>query len=150
MASKAIARLTIERAVGVKTIVEVHSDATFSRFYHFYTQDGRKRSTKKMVRTANRNEGLRAWFGAHRMTPGLDVIAEQFRKMPHVTSAKVRIIRKRAYRKVLEAAPDALGMARTVSCLPESRHWQRQSVPAFVMPSTFTPMKKRFDIVTGR
>lgn len=150
MASKAIARLTIEREVGVRTIVEVHADATFSMFYHFYTQDGRRRSTKRQIRTANRNEGLRAWFGAHRMTPGLDVIAEQFRRMPHVKKTTVRIIRKRTYRKALEAAPDELGnLARTeVARMPDMRH-RESGTPAYI-PSTFTPMKRRFEIITGR
>jgi hypothetical protein len=146
-----LARLTVEREVGVKTIIEVHADATFQTFYHYYTQDGRRRGTKRLVRKANRNEGLYPWHQAYRMRPGLDVIAAHFRQMPHVAKVTVRIIRKRAYRKVLEAAPDALGpLTRTVSRFEEARHWERGMRCPVYIPSAFTPMKKRFEILSGR
>lgn len=148
--NKVLARLTVEREVGVKSIIEVHADATFREFYRYYTQDGQRRSTKKLVRAANRNEGLRPYYQAYKMTPGLDVIARQFEKMPHVARVNLRIIRKRAYRKALAAAPDELGpLARTTARLPENHHWERGTAPIFI-PSTITPMKKRFEIVTGR
>lgn len=151
MNKKVIARLTVEREVGVKTIIEVHEDATFQDFYRFYTQDGRRHSTKKQVRAANRNEGLRPYTEAHRMTPGLEILAERFSMMPHVAKVSTRIMRKRAYRKLLAAAPDELGpLARTSVRLPESRHWEREQGIPFVVPSTFTTMKKRFEIMTGR
>lgn len=147
--SKVLARLTIEREVGVKTIIEVHADATFSRFYHFYTQDGRRRSTKKHIRQANRNEGLHPWYAAYRAEPGLEVFAKRFRQMPNVKKVSLRIIRRRDYRKALEAAPDELGLTRSrIIQMPDMRH--RESGTQVYIPSTFTTLKKRFEIITGR
>src|SRR6185436_626734 len=96
-----VARLTVIREVGVRTIVELYEDATFSSFYQFFTQDGARRSTKKYIRSANRNEGLSPWYRAYRMKPGLAAVAEHFKTMPNITSVKVRIIKRRAYKKLL-------------------------------------------------
>lgn len=104
-----VGRLTAIRSVGVRTIIEVHEEATFSTFFHYYTQAGMKRSTKKLIRTANRNEGLHPWYAAYRMQPGLEALAEQLRKMPQFTSVKIRIIKKRAYRRLCTVAADVLG-----------------------------------------
>ena len=52
-----VARLTVIRKNGLRTIVEVHADAKFYSFYHFYRQVGSKRSTKELIRSSNRNEG---------------------------------------------------------------------------------------------
>jgi hypothetical protein len=106
-----VARMTVTRKVGVRTIIEVHQDATFSAFYKFYTQEGRRRSTKKLVRTANRNEGLPS-FGAHQLVPGLEILACRWMQMAHVEKVQVRIIKKKAYRRLINARPDELGMAR--------------------------------------
>jgi hypothetical protein len=107
-----IARLTVIRAVGCKTIIEVRDDATFNSFYRFYSQEGNRRSTKRQVRCASRNEGLLPYYLAYRMTPGLEKLAERWRVHPGVVSVKVRIIRKRAYRKLINAAPHELGLTK--------------------------------------
>jgi len=118
------ARMTVTRALGNLTIIEVCEDATFSEFYRVYTQIGRRRSTKKLVRTANRNEGLKPFYAAHKLKPGLEALAMQWQGMPNVASVKIRIIKKRTYRKLLTAAPDALGMVTsTVNRLPERLSW---------------------------
>lgn len=147
---KVVARLTAIRAVGVRTIIEVHSDATFSGFYHYFMQDGLKWSTKEHIRCANRNEGLKPWHRAYRLQPGLEAIAEHLKTMPQFASIKIRIIRKRAYRKLLDAAPDVLGVVRT----------QRQPDPRLMpkpvlrypvrFPDGYLPIKKRVSILTGR
>jgi hypothetical protein len=113
-----VARLTVTRAVGCKTIIEVQADATFHSFYRFHTQQGNRRSTKQLVRTANRNEGLRPYFQAYRMTPGLEKLAEFWKQHPGVTAVTVRIIRRRAYRKLITARPDELGLTKTSVKLP--------------------------------
>ncbi len=118
---KVIARMTVTRALGNLTIVEVREDATFSTFYQVFTQTGRRRSTKRLVRTANRNEGLQPHFRAYRMQPGLEKLAEHWQKLPGVTSVKVRIIKKRLYRKLISARPDELGLAKSSVSLPVAR-----------------------------
>ena len=109
-----VARLTAIREIGVRTIIEVHDDddTTFSTFFHYYTQVGLKRSTKTQIRVANRNDGLHPWYRAYRIQPGLEALAEHWKKMPQITSVRVRIIKKRAYRRLLEAAPDVLGLVK--------------------------------------
>jgi hypothetical protein len=110
-----IARLTISRADGKRTIVEIHQDATFHQFYRFFTQDGRRYSTKTLVRTASRNTYLPA-INTHRHQPGLDVVSRQleslFAKSNPVVSTKIRIIRKRVYKRLISVSPDQLGLSK--------------------------------------
>ena len=116
-----VARLTVIRTDGMRTIVEVHSDARFHSFYHFYRQCGKKRSTKELIRTASRNEGLNQigyW------QPGLETIACRLEKYAcqsnPVVKKTIRIIQRRAYRKLISARPDQLGLTKTTS-LPITR-----------------------------
>ncbi len=147
---KVIARLTAIRAIGVRTIIEVQEDATFVSFYHYFTQDGLKWSTKKFVRTANRNESLLPHYRAYRLQPGLEAIAEHLKTMPQFTSIKIRIIRKRAYRKLLAAAPDALGIVK-VKSQPDPRLLPKPVLRFPVrFPDGHLTIKKRFSILMGR
>lgn len=118
--SVVVARLTVIRAVGCRTIIEVCEDATFHTFYRIFSQEGSRRSTKRMVRTASRNEGLIS-YQAHRMTPGLQILADRWLEQPGVESVKVRILRKRAYRQLVNATPDRLGLTKTAA-LPIYNH----------------------------
>ena len=152
--SKVVARLTAIREVGVKTIIEVCENATFASFFVFYTQQGNRRSTKKMVRSANRNEGLAPWHRVYRMTPGLEVIAEHLRGMKQFKSVTVRIIKKRAYRQLLTAAPDVLGLTK-VKRVPDPRLLPKPALryPAAYpvnIPQGYLTIKKRMSILTGR
>ena len=113
-----VARLTVTRAVGNVTIIEVYEDATFSNFYHISTQVGKRRSTKRLVRVANRNEGIQPYYRAHLVQPGLKGLAEHWQKMPGVASVKVRIIKGRAYRRLINATPDQLGLTRMPVRMP--------------------------------
>ena len=113
-----VARLTVTRAVGCKTIIEVCEDATFSNFYRFHTQQGNRRSTKRLVRTANRNEGLLPFHQAYRMTPGLERLADRWSKQPGVTAVTVRIVKRRAYRRLITTTPDQLGLTKTSVRMP--------------------------------
>lgn len=119
--AKVIARMTVTRPRGNLTIIEVREDATFSSFYQVYTQIGKRRSTKRLIRTANRNEGLQPYFRAHLLQPGLEKLAEHWCKIPGVQSVKVRIIRKRLYRKLINARPDELGLVKTKVNIPIER-----------------------------
>ena len=116
-----VARLTITRANNWKTIIEVHSDATFSKFYTYYRQFGNRRSTKEFIHTRSRNEGLR-YINAHLQTPGLEVLADRaadkvyYGRFKHnaVTSMKLRIIKKREYRRLLHAAPIGMPVVKPI------------------------------------
>jgi len=123
-----VARLTITRAVGNQTIIEVREGASFNAFFWIYTQTGRRRSTKRLVRTANRNEGLKPYM-THAMKPGLEVLAGHWQSVRHVTSVKLRIIKKRAYENLLVESPDQLGLTHTRVNLP------LRSFSAFTRPS---------------
>ena len=114
-----VARLTVTRAVGALTIIEVREDATFHEFYSFYTQTGRRRSTKRLVRTADRNEGLKPYSG--QTTTGLEAVAAHWLSMPGVISAKIRIIRKREYVRLLNAVPEKLNVKTLHLNLPRTR-----------------------------
>jgi len=125
--NKVVARLTITRADNQKLIIEVHSNATFSNFYQYYRQTGNRRSTKTFIHVRSRNEGLR-YINAHRQIPGLEVLAERItssnkvfygqdgkaKERNPVTSIKLRIIRKREYKKLLNAAPTGMAIVRDV------------------------------------
>lgn len=113
-----VARMTIKRAVGDTTIIEIHEDATFSHFYRIYVQTGRRRSTKRLVLSASRNHGIQPWYRAHLVTPGLEVLEKMWSARPHVESVKIRIIKRRAYKRLISAKPNELGLTRTSVRLP--------------------------------
>lgn len=149
MKTNVVARMTVIRSVGVRTIIEVHADATFSAFYRYYTQDGRKYSTKRLVRTANRNFGLESWRAVNQTKPGLEMLAFRFIAMPHVISVKIRIIRKREYRRLLTATPDGLGLVK-VRSFTDPRLQPRPVLRYPVrIPSTHTTLERRMKILTG-
>lgn len=142
-----IARLTAIRNVGVRTIIEVCEDASFQNFYRYYTQDGRRRSTKKLIRIANRNEGLQPWHRAYRLQPGLEVIAERMRTGQQFVSVKVRVLKKRKYQQLLNAA--AVGV--TVKRQPDPRLLPQPILRIPVrIPESHTTLQKRWSILAGR
>lgn len=111
--NKVVARMTIIKTGDRRVIVEVWNNATFTDFYHFFIQFGNRRSTKQATRTVNRNEGLVS-LNAFMQQPGLDKVARQAERWSRdIVEIKTRIIRKRAYRQLLEAAPDELGMVKS-------------------------------------
>lgn len=148
--SVVVARLTAIRGVGVRTIIEVCADASFHNFYRYYTQQGSRRSTKTLVRTASRNEGLYPWHRVYRMEPGLDVLATRMLDQKQFSSVKVRIIKKRAYLKLLEAAPDALGLTKVTRYAdPRTAILPTPRLPVNI-PAGWLTIQKRMNIITGR
>ena len=125
--SNVVARLTIARADNTRVIIEVNSESTFAKFFYYYKQVGMKRSTKEFIHTKSRNEGLH-YINAHRQAPGLEVLAEritssnkvfygrdgQAKERNPVTSIKLRIIRKREYKKLLHAAPVGMPVVKPI------------------------------------
>lgn len=126
-----IARLTVTRQDGKKTIVEVHPGATFHSFYQVYVQTGRRWSTKRQVRVASRNEGLMA-INAHRQTPGLEAFAARiavFKSVSNpITSSKIKIFKKRVYKRLLAATPESLGLVKSRVNIPMHR-FQPRGIP---------------------
>ncbi len=118
-----IARLTLTRASGYRTIVEIRSDANFHNFYRFYKQQGARRSTKQLIRIASRIEGL---LGNHTLRPGLELIAKRNQEFATQTNpvlwTKLRIIKKRLYRKLISADPEPLAF-RTQVRIPVAPIW---------------------------
>lgn len=116
-----VARLTVTRQSGLRTIVEIRSSATFSDFYRFYRQQGARRSTKELLRTSWRNEGIA--FGIDR--PGLDQIASRLQafgaQRDPVTKTTLRIIKRRVYRRLLTCTPDQLGLTKERIRVPAQR-----------------------------
>jgi len=145
-----VARLTAIRGVGVRTIIEVCEDASFHTFYKYYTQAGLKRSTKMFTRTVSRNEGLYPWHRAYRMQPGLEVLATRMLDQKQFSSVKVRILKKRAYRQLLEAAPDVLGLTKVTRYAdPRIKALPTPRIPVNI-PAGWLTIEKRMNIILGR
>jgi len=155
--SKVVARLTVMRLNGMRLIIEVRTDASFHSFYQHYEQIGNRWSTKTPVCTSSRNEGLRPWHKACRMEPGLEVLADQFRKrmavscgLSSIVSVKLRIVSRRAYRALLTVAPDVLGMVKAES-VPDPRLLPRPALRFPVrIPEGHTTIARKWSILTGR
>ena len=114
MKSPVLARLTITRQDDSRVIVEVSADATFHHFYAFYSQQGRRRSTRTFKRWGSRNEHLHP-VNCHLQIPGLEMIALHF--LHHkfgspIRSTRIRYFSKKAYRQLVRMAPDALGLTK--------------------------------------
>lgn len=141
-----VARLTATKADGKKLIVEVHADSTFTKFYHYYEQDGNKRKTKRPAQlrtTANRNEGLYPMHRAYYMEPGLDKIQEKLEHTGAYQNFKRYVIRKRLYRKLINAAPDALGP------LPITKPYNPVHPSQLPIRVVLPEPRRRYSIVNG-
>jgi hypothetical protein len=125
-------------------IIEVNADATYSAFYQFYTQDGSRLSTKKHIRTANRNTGLPS-LNAHLYEPGLEVLRKNLMgddpMSSQFVSIKVRIIKKKAYRSLITCAPDVLGMARAGTV--EDKLSASRRIPVYLPVGYVNPVRRR-------
>ena len=119
--ARVIARLTVTRANGDRTIVAVYENATFGKFFHFFVQKGNRRSAKKHLRSSWRNEGIVP--GAI----GLEGIAWKLAKVQSeanpVTDSKIKVFRKRIYTRLLSCSPDQLGLVHDNS-RPMLDHWR--------------------------
>lgn len=118
--SKIAARLTMTKRSGRKTIMEVHEDAGWSTFYSWYEQDGRRK--KVFLRHSDRNN----CGNPYRQEPGLEQVAAKqkeifdnlarhpnpkhaaFWAMQQIVEIRIKVFKKRLYRKLLTCAPDEL------------------------------------------
>ena len=106
---KVLARMTVTKADGKKLIVEVHDDSTEHTFYYWYSQEGRKR--KQFIRTSHRTDGADGVAHTLRSAPGLELLAGRLKSSTYmkVTDIKIRIILKRAYKRMTTCSADKLG-----------------------------------------
>lgn len=73
--AKVIARMTMKRKDGKADIVEVHEDATYRKFYHWYTREGRK---NKVELSALDYQSRRDYMSTTMREPsGLEIIAKK-------------------------------------------------------------------------
>jgi hypothetical protein len=133
-----VARLTMTKRSGIQLVVEVHVDAGWSTFYHWYEVDGK---VKRFIRNSDRNNGCNPELE----TPGLEQVAEQvirnfdklaahpvtkhamLWRMHQIVDTQVRIYKKRLYKRLITCSPDQLpgGIVR----LPD-RNWTNAIQPA--------------------
>jgi hypothetical protein len=105
-----VARLTAFRKDGRRTIVEVYSSSTFHSFFYVYSQQGNRRSTKSLSRVGNRNEAIPNGL----ITSGFGLAAISVRLLiwgrgdGEVIETKLRIFKKREYRRLLSVSPDQI------------------------------------------
>lgn len=137
--SKVIARMTVTKADGKKLIVEVHDDATEQAFYRWYSQDGRKR--KEFIRTSHRTDGADRVAQVLRSTPGLDLLVARMKTYMQITDVKIRIILKRAYKRMTTCSADKLGLTK---CAPaENKGGERPAKPLYTVPNFIVHTRER-------
>lgn len=140
-----VARMTVTfEGSAKKVIVEVHSDASFNKFYTWYSQIGRKNKSKIM--TSHRGYGIEPHWRQAFETPGLELVSARYTSgRKDVKDVQIKIFRKREYNQLLTCAPDLLGAG-----LPKAA--DASTLPARIpvrLPVGYLTLQKRMDIVAG-
>lgn len=146
------ARAVIETARGKpKLYIEVREGNQFSNFYSIYTAVGRGRG-RMVTPGIPRHRGF-----ADALEDAMEKIVKAMKthakrnRIEIQIQTTVRIYRKRLYRKLLNMRPDELGLTR-ISYQPNPRLVRAE--PARVqngpIPTTYTPLAKRWQIMTNR
>lgn len=140
-----VARMTVTfEGSAKKVIVEVHSDASFNKFYTWYSQIGRKNKSKIM--TSHRGYGIEPHWRQAFETPGLELVSARYTSgRKDVKDVQIKIFRKREYNQLLTCAPDQLGAG-----LPKAA--DASTLPARIpvrLPVGYLTLQKRMDIVAG-
>ena len=139
--SKVIARMTVTKADGKKLIVEVHDDATEHAFYRWYSQEGRKR--KVFIRTSHRTDGADRVAQVLRSTAGLDLLSARMKTYMQITDVKIRILSKRAYKRMTTCSADQLGDL--PKCAPaEYKPGERHAKPLYTV-TTFNVRTREYE-----
>lgn len=147
-----IARLTVTHRNGQQTIVEVHDDASFSRFYRWYKRNAGA-DKKNFMRPSNRIdardlEHLAAKIAANWKALASNRVARGKWNGHLVEDHKVVVLDPEKYVKFLDCDPSELpgggmGISRTAGFM----NYKPANVPT---PIGYTPLQKRMDILTGR
>jgi len=132
-----------------RMVVEVREGNRFSNFYSIYTTHGR-----------GRHHVARPGIPRHRgYADSIEAVVEQIvkamkahAKRQHVDlsiHAVVRIYRKRLYRKLLNMRPDELGLSHSTR-RPDPRLVRAERIKAGnILPLAYTPLSKRWKIITS-
>jgi len=147
-----IARLTVTHRNGQQTIVEVHDDASFNRFYRWYKRNAGA-DTKNFMRSSNRIDARDLEHLAEKITANWKALAShraaRGKWAGHlVEDYKVVVLDPEKYVKFLDCDPSELpgggmGISQTAGFLA------RPAAPV-PTPIGYTPLQKRMDILTGR
>ena len=140
------ARAVIETDRGKpKLHIEVREGNRFSNFYHTYTAIGRGRG-RIVTPAIPRHRGFADTIedAVEKIVKVMKAHAKRNRTEVEVYT-KIRIYRKRLYRKLLSMRPDELGLTR-VRPLPDRRIQSNMNKP---LPASYTPIAKRWQIITS-
>lgn len=147
-----IARLTLTNRAGQQTVIEIHADAGFQNFFRWYTRPVGRRD-KHLIRVSARNDAqdLEALEG--RLRTQFDKLAAHSAvawKNSQIVTTKLVVLQRKLYKKILAASPDQLlggGPAR-VSVSEPLRSSVQPSSRKYV--AGYTPLAKRWSIITGK
>lgn len=165
--STVIARLTITHKNDSKTVIEIHSDAGYRDFYRWYKRAAGKRN-KVAVRTADRNDvkdlaalairleehfQRQADYAVVNQNKGVDRKAVSHWDELRVIGAKIVILQKRAYKRMLESQIQDLPGYKPVATGPQlPARWvpdQRKN-PYRGSYLGHTSLQRKMNIITGR
>lgn len=145
-----LARLTVTHANGNQTIVEIHADASFSKFYRWYKRKAGQ-SAKNLMRYSSRIDArdLQAlgekisknWFNlAHHP------VARGKWNAHLVEDIHLVVLDARRYTRYLDCPYEELpggGLPGTVRVGPAAR-------ALYQLPLGYTPLQRRMDLLTGK
>lgn len=134
-----------------KVIVEVHQDASFQKFYTWYSQIGRNH--KNQIMTSHRGYGIDPHWRQAFATPGLELVADRYtRTRRDVDNVVIKVFRKREYNRMLNCAPDELAgglpKAADTQTMLEARRTLHRGIPVR-LPVGYLTLQKRMNIVNG-
>lgn len=134
-----------------KVIVEVHKDASFQKFYTWYSQTGRDH--KNQIMTSHRGYGIEPHWRQAFETPGLELVADRYtRTRRDVDNVVIKVFRKREYNRMLNCAPDELtgGLPKAADIQGKINTYnaQRRGIPVR-LPVGYLTLQKRMDLVNG-
>jgi len=148
-----VARLTVTHANGQQTIVEVHDDASFSRFYRWYKRNAGQ-DEKHLMRCSNRIDARdleqlaenikRNWklLSSHKASRGKW-------KGHLVTDTKVVVLDPEQYVHFLDCDPSALpggGMGRSTTSRIDTNAMRPTGM---AIPIGYTTLQRRMDLIYG-
>jgi len=123
---------------GEKVYIEVRQGSPFCHFYTLYAVRGRKR---RPLISRSRNV---AEDGIEQLVEAL-VRHHRRHTNRRVLETKVWIYRKRLYRKLLYADPSDLGLTHV-----RRNDFEFRRIPLRFLPTSYTPLQKRWEIITGK
>ena len=123
---------------GEKVYIEVHQGSPLCHFYRLYSVRGRARRT---LISRSRND---AEDGIEQL---VELLVQHHKKHTarRVLDTKVWIYRKRLYRKLLDADPSDLGLTHL-----RRNNFDIPRTPLRFLPSGYTPLQRRWEIITGK